>query len=109
MSKELETANGFHVFGETCEEGVSEALQTRAGILISDFGTAGKVCREKGERVYRILDAWEYGRVSGGAEEIRVVQLPFRCDMIVKVTEWRDRHEKIRKKRYLLVWQREKI
>ena len=55
------------------------------------------------------MESWEYGGVFGGTDEIRVVQIPFRCDMIVKVTEWRDQYEKIREKRYLLVRQREKI
>ena len=109
MQEELETSNGFHVSGKTCEKGISEALQTGAGVFLSDFDTTGKVCRKKGERVYRVLESWRCGGIFGGADEIRVVQIPFRCDMILKVTEWRDRHEKIREKRHLLVWQREKI
>lgn len=84
MQKELETSNGFYFSGETCEEGIFEALQTGKGVFLSHFDTAGKVCRQKGERVYRILVSWECGGVFGGADEIRVVQLPFRCDMIYK-------------------------
>lgn len=84
MQKELETPDSFHVSGETCEERLSETLQTGTGVFLSDFDTSGEVCRKKSERVYRILESRECGGVFGSVDEIRVVQLPFRCDMIYK-------------------------